>query len=309
MKLNTILKFYTKMDPIGKILLFIVLLLLSISICKIVFTNNTKENFQNEVYYNDNYNYSNNNMFDNFYASIYDFIAYDETKNSFEIKKIIELTNPAADSRILDIGSGTGHHVNALNENYCGDIIGIDKSLDMTNYSKHIYPDISASFQNIDITTSKEFPNQYFSHILCLYFTIYYIKDQKLFLQNCFNMLQNNGYMILHLVNKDAISTLLRPDYVNGVSNNYIPKTTIDFNKFQYISTFDTSVDNKNVIFNEQFTFKNGKKRTHTHSIFMNDQEHILNFARNVGFIVHAKVDMTDCNYDNHYLYILKKPY
>ena len=41
----------------------------------------------------------------------------------------------------------------------------------------------------------------------------------------------------------------------------------------------------------------------------MNDQEVILNYARSAGFIVHAKVDMTDCDYDNHYLYILKKPY
>jgi 2-polyprenyl-3-methyl-5-hydroxy-6-metoxy-1,4-benzoquinol methylase len=311
MKFNSILKTYTKMDPIGKILLFIVLFLLTISICKVVFKNNSNEGFQNDVYSNGNYDNINKNkdMFDNFYASIYDFIAFDEGKNNFEIKKIIELTNPNMNSVILDIGSGMGHHVKALNENYCGEIIGIDKSLDMVNYSKHIHPDISASFQNIDITTGKAFPNQHFSHILCLYFTIYYIQDQKSFLHNCFNMLQNNGFMILHLVNKDAISTLLRPDYVNGVSNNYVPKTTIDFNKFQYISTFDTSVDNKNVVFKEQFTFKNGKKRTHNHSLFMNDQEVILNYARSVGFIIHAKVDMSDCEYDNHYLYILQKPY
>jgi ubiquinone/menaquinone biosynthesis C-methylase UbiE len=295
----------------GKILLFIILFLLTISICKVVFKKNAKEGFKNDIYQNDSYDNTNTNtnMFDNFYTSIYDFIAFDQKKNIFEVKKIIELTNPNMNSVILDIGSGLGHHVKALNENYCGDIIGIDKSLAMVDYSKHIYPDISASFQNIDITTGNAFPNQHFSHILCLYFTIYYIQDQKKFLQNCFNMLQNNGYLILHLVNKDGISTLLRPDYVNGVSDNYVPKTTIDFNKFQYISTFDTSVDDKNVIFKEQFTFKNGKKRIHNHSLFMNDQEVILNYARNVGFIIHAKVDMTYCEYDNHYLYILKKPY
>lgn len=307
MKLNIFFKTYTKLNLISKILVFIVFFLLTISICKVVFKNNRTECFQNEVYYNDNY--SNYNMFDKFYASVYDFIAFDEKKNNFEIKKIIELTNPTMNSVILDIGSGIGHHVKALNENYCGDIVGIDKSLDMIDYSKHVYPDISASFQNIDITTSKAFPNQHFSHILCLYFTIYYIQDQKTFLQNCFNMLQNNGYMILHLVDKDGISTLLRPDYVNGVSNNYVPKTTIEFNKFQYISTFDTSVDHKNVIFKEQFMFQDGKKRTHNHSLFMHNQEIILGYARSVGFIVHAKVDMTNCDYDNHYLYILKKPY
>lgn len=303
MKLNSISKIYYKLHSIGKILFFIVLLLITISFCKLIFKKDKyTEGFQNV-------DFNNTNVYDTFYASIYDFIAYDEKKNDFEIKKIIELTNPNMNSVILDIGSGLGHHVKALNDNYCGEIIGIDKSSDMVDYAKHLYPDISASFQNIDISKFEPFPSQHFSHILCLYFTIYYIQDQKRFLQVCFNMLQNNGFLILHLVNKDGISTLLRPDYVNGVSNNYIPKTTIDFNKFQYTSNFDTTFDNKNIVFKEQFVFKNGKKKNKTHSLFMNDHEIILNYARSVGFIIHGKVDMLVCDYDNHFLYILKKPY
>ena len=307
MNFKSILKTYTKLNNIGKILVFIVLFLLTIHICNVVFKNETRSHYREVEGFDNNYNQ--NNMYDDFYASIYDFIAFDNDKNNFEVKKIIEWTNPDMNSVILDIGSGLGHHVKELNEKYCGDIIGIDKSQDMVDYSKHLYPDISASFLNIDITTGSAFPKQHFSHILCLYFTIYYIQDQKLFLQNCFNMLQNNGYLVLHLVNKDNISTILRPDYVNDVLHNYIPKTTIDFNKFQYSSNFDTSLDDKNVVFKEQFVFKNGEKRTHNHNLFMNDPEVILNFVRSVGFIVEGKIDMADCNYENHYLYILKKPY
>ena len=304
MNLKSILKTYTKLGHIGKTLVFIVLFLLTISICNVVFKKETTSHYV-EGFDNNN----KNNMYDKFYASIYDFIAFDDNKNQFEINKIIEWTNPDMNSVILDIGSGLGHHVNNLHEAYCGDIVGIDKSKDMVDYSKLLYPDISASFHNIDITTGNAFPKQHFSHILCLYFTIYYIQNQKSFLQNCFNMLQNNGYMILHLVNKDGITTLLRPDYVNSVSYDYIPKTTIDFNKFQYSSNFDTTFDDKNILFKEQFVFKNGEKRIHNHNLFMNDQEVILNFARSVGFIIEGKIDMTDCNYEHHYLYILKKPY
>ena len=205
--------------------------------------------------------------------------------------------------------SGKSELDNALNDLNCGDIIGIDKSVDMVNYSKNIYPDISASFHNIDITTGHSFPNQHFSHILCLYFTIYYIDNQKLFLQNCFNWLKNDSFMVLHLVNKNGISTLINPNYVNGMTSNSQPKTTIDFNQFQYTSNFDTSVESNTILFKEQFVFKNDNKKLHTHSLNMIDQEVILNYARTAGFIVHGKLNMTECNYHHHYLYILKKPF
>jgi 2-polyprenyl-3-methyl-5-hydroxy-6-metoxy-1,4-benzoquinol methylase len=291
---------FSKSNYILNTLLFLGSFLISISICKMFFK---------KEYHIEGFDTQSNNEFNHFYASIYDFVAFDDNKNMFEIKKIIELTQPDVNSVMLDIGSGMGHHVNALNDLYCGDIIGIDKSVDMVNYSKKNYPDISASFHNIDITTGHSFSNQQFSHILCLYFTIYYIDNQKLFLQNCFNWLKNDCFMVLHLVNKDGISTLLNPNYVNGITSNYEPKTTIDFNKFQYTSKFDTSVDSNKVLFKEHFAFKNGNKKLHTHTLNLIDQEVILNYARSAGFIVHGKVNMTDCNYDNHYLYILKKPF
>jgi SAM-dependent methyltransferase len=302
MSLKSIQKIYTNISPIGKILFLLAIFLLTISICKLLFSYEPKsshiEGFDTQIV-----------AYDKFYASIYDFIAFDADKNKFEIDKFVEFTNPNATSVILDIGSGMGHHVKALSDDYCGDIIGVDKSPDMINFSKKLYPDLSGSFLNIDITTGSSFPNQHFSHILCLYFTIYYIDNQKMFLQNCFNWLQNDGYMILHLVDKKSITTLLKPDYVNGITNEFEPKTTIDFNKFQYTSKFEPTSDPNKILFNEEFSFKNGEKKNQSHNLNMNDQEVILNFARSVGFIVHGKIDMNDCNYENHYLYILKKPY
>ena len=64
MKLNSIFKTYTKMDSIGKTLFFIVLFLLTISICKVVFKNKTEEGFQNDVDSNEHFN--NIDMFDKF---------------------------------------------------------------------------------------------------------------------------------------------------------------------------------------------------------------------------------------------------
>lgn len=305
MSYHSLYIFYFKLNNIAKSLLFIVLFLLVISISKALFHSSsthleTFENYDTELV--------NSNLYDDFYASIYDFITFDKSKNDFEIEKIIDLTNPNMNSIILDIGCGMGHHVNALHQNYCGKVYGIDQSYHMVNYAKTLYPDLSGSFFNVDIRYNN-FPQHHFSHILCLFFTIYYIPEQQLFFKNCFNLLQNNGFLILHLVDKNSITTLLRPDYVNGISYNYLPKTTIDFNKFTYSSHLDSSSDSNIILFKEQFAFKNGKKRTHNHSLFLNEHENILNIARKVGFIISSVIDMKSCNYNNHFLYILKKPF
>ena len=58
----------------------------------------------------------NNDVYDPFYASIYDNLTLDESKNNFEINRIVEKTSKMENNRVLDIGCGTGHHVNLLNK-------------------------------------------------------------------------------------------------------------------------------------------------------------------------------------------------
>ena len=43
--------------------------------------------------------------------------------------------------------------------------------------------------------------------------------------------------------------------------------------------------------------------------LYMEDIRTILNIAKQVGFIFHAKVDMEDIGDDNQYLYILERPH
>ena len=53
---------------------------------------------------------------DDFYVSVYDDLLFNKIKNEYEISAIINRTGPTSHSRILDIGSGTGHHVGELNK-------------------------------------------------------------------------------------------------------------------------------------------------------------------------------------------------
>ena len=50
-------------------------------------------------------------IYDDFYANIYDDLVYNPNKNNYEIIEILAATEHNQESSLLDIGSGTGHHV------------------------------------------------------------------------------------------------------------------------------------------------------------------------------------------------------
>ena len=56
-------------------------------------------------------------IYDDFYGNIYDDLVFNKIKNDFEVGTIINKTGPTQESIILDVGSGTGHHVAAFEEN------------------------------------------------------------------------------------------------------------------------------------------------------------------------------------------------
>ena len=78
-------------------------------------------------------------IYDYFYFNIYDEIIFNGIKNDYEIGKIMT-TKPSSKSVILDIGSGTGHHVGELNKmGY--NAKGIDISPSMVKKAKQNYPE------------------------------------------------------------------------------------------------------------------------------------------------------------------------
>jgi SAM-dependent methyltransferase len=257
-------------------------------------------------------------VFDDFYASIYDDLVYSELKNEFELGEIVNKTSPTASSKFLDIGSGTGHHVKAL-QNKGFNVIGIDKSDAMVKLSKENYPDITVRVG--DAMNAMEFQPGEFTHITCLYFTIYYIKDKASFFANCINWLKPGGYLILHLVDKDNFDPVVpaanpfivySPQYY---SKDRIKTSNVVFNNFSYKGQFDPRgadmgiFPNDFVIYREIFKdSSNGNVRENTHQLYMESQNAILSKARNVGFIENAQIDMNGCQYENQYLYILQKP-
>jgi SAM-dependent methyltransferase len=251
-------------------------------------------------------------IYDKFYASIYNDLVYDKVKNEYEVGEIINATHPTNQSLILDIGSGTGQHVAALNDaGY--PTVGLDLSPSMVGIAKKKYPNLK--FKQGSALEFMLYPADSFTHILCLYFTIYYIKDKGRFIKNCFDWLKPGGYFILHLVNRDKFDPILNTaDPLQLVSaqryaKKRITNSLIKFKDFKYRGDFKLNKKNNTATFEEIFKDDKTKHiRQNIHKMYMPTQKHILSIAKENGFILLGKIDMVPVQYEYQYLYILQKP-
>jgi len=314
MKINNSIKsittFYNKLSIFGKILLFITLLLIVVVFFNSInkhFINN-KEGFQQS----DQFLFKKGNeVYDDFYSEVYDYLVFNGIKNDYEIGSIINSTKPTETSIILDVGSGTGHHVSTLSEKNLN-VIGIDLSPSMVKEAKKKYPQYK--FQLGDVLDSHQFKYNSFTHILCFYFTIYYFQDKRRFFDNCMDWLMPGGYLIVHLVDREKFDPILPPGnplYIvspQKYAKERITKTKITFDEFVYNSEFNLDKTNDIATFDEKFKFNNGKVRKQQQVLYMEDSDTILTIAQQCGFILHGKIDLVKCAYENQYLYIFVKP-
>jgi len=262
-------------------------------------------------------NYEVPDVYDDFYATIYDDLVFNKNKNDYEIGKWITHTKPTEKSVVLDIGSGTGHHVSSL-KSHGYQAIGIDISPSMVKKSQETYPELK--FQVADVTNSGIFQPDSFTHITCFYFTLYYIQNKRAFFDNCMRWLTPGGFLAVHVVNRDKFDPILpagNPFTIvspQKYAKKRITTTTVKFDEFEYKSNFDmketiSSDTEPNAIMKETFkNNKNGNVRQNEHKLYMLTQAEILDIAKASGFIIDSKIDMIDCQYDSQYVYILQKP-
>ena len=251
---------------------------------------------------------TNKDIYDDFYCDIYDKLMYDKNKIDYEIEEIVRVTKIDKKSAIIDVGSGNGHHVGAL-YNAGLTAVGIDLSKSMVESSKKKYP--NCYFKTGDIMKSFDGHKKLYSHILCMYFTIYYIEDKTAFFKKCYKLLKSGGYLVLHLVNRDTFDPMIslsNPLLIvspQSVAKERITKSAVRFKGFQYKADF--KIDNKKDIglFEEKMVDDQKKVRKNIHTLFMEKQKDIIQKALKQGFLLDGKIDMTPVQYENQYLYIL----
>ena len=293
---------FNKTSTWGKILIFITLILVGLSLFTV-----KKEGFTNYGVFS--YNES-SNIYDDFYSNIYDVLAQSSSKNVYEIGEIIQQTSPTQKSIILDVGCGTGGHVSLLkNKGYS--VVGIDKSEHMIKKAKEKYSD--CNFKIADVLRNNIFYTNSFTHILCLNLTLYYMEDKDLFFKNCLAWLKPGGYLVVHLVNRELFYPNISSSKNAFVLNNsYENKERIKYSKmktddFTYTSNFNLDRNTDIAKFREKFEFRDGKIKKQDHKLYMPSEKSIVNMAQGQGFIFQGIIDLMNIGYEYNNLYIFVK--
>jgi SAM-dependent methyltransferase len=300
---------YNKCSLWCKILIFMSLLLLLVLVFKGLKSNKFVEGFEQ----NDKFLIkTGSGIYDDFYADIYDYLVFNNLKDDYEVGYIMNSASPSSQSKVLDIGCGTGHHVASLGAKGL-DVIGVDISPSMIKKAKENFPDYK--FNVGDALDGSIFEPDSFTHILCMYFTIYYFKDKTKFFNNCFKWLSPGGYLIVHLVDRDRFDPILPPGnpllYVSPqrYAKERITSTKVKFTDFSYSADFQLDDKNDKALFVEKFkNDSDGKVRKHEHEMYMPDIQQIVDEAQSCGFIVESKADLLQCQYEYQYLYVFVKP-
>lgn len=251
-------------------------------------------------------------IFDDFYANIFDQLFFKQFSTNYEIGSIVNETSPTEKSIILDIGSKTGNVVGLLQERGFDNVTGLDQSQSMITKSKENYP--TAKFLKGSPTQSMTFDRESFTHIMILNQTFYMFNDQRQIIQNCYDWLKPGGYFIINLVNKDLFDPL--PPCTNPLflvspqrfSKKRITKGKATFNNFNYESNFFT-FPNDNVMYQEIFKdTTTGNVRQNELGLTMPKQATVVSMCSQIGFNSLSKIDLVKGQKSYQYLYIFYKP-
>lgn len=247
--------------------------------------------------------------YDEFYAHIYDKIHLPEDRCKNELKLILEATSADETSVFLDVGCGTGETLKTLND-VGARCFGIDKSEAMVKTAQT--KTNSEAIKNADVLDAMNYDRQTFSHILCLYHTIYEIENKAKFFQNCRYWLKNGGVLVVHLVDKGKFNTVMPSAHPYMIDNpqkyvsERITKSSVNFIDFEYDSKYDIQDGPVSTIM-ETFTDAATQKiRQNERRLFMESEDVILKTALNNGFSLYGKINLEPVNSDEHQsLYLL----
>ena len=313
MKENSIASIFNDLSGWAIILILVLILLVVVATFNMIMNRNKSFNNQEGFEQKDVLTLKEGpEIYDNFYAGIYDQLVFNQAKDNYEIGEIINATKPTSDSIVLDIGSGTGHHV-ALLESQKIKATGVDSSEAMVKKAEENYPQYKFVEGNV-MDSSLFMPGSY-THILCLYFSIYYFKDKMAFFNNTMKWLMPGGFLVVHVVERDKFDPILPPANPlflvspQRYAKERITQSKVMFNNMEYVANFNLDADKNIATFTEKFKEKDSDKtRKNKHIFYMEPHKAIIVMAQEAGFLLQGKIDLLKVGYEYQYLYIFVKP-
>lgn len=254
----------------------------------------------------------NSTLYDDFYVNIYDTLLYDPIKKTYEVTNIIGHSKMDKKSIVLDIGSGIGHHINELN-NRGINTIGLETSKAMIKKCKSKFNSMNLDIKYGNAMDSMIFETDQFTHILCLFYTFYYMPSQEDFLRNCNKWLRFNGYLVVHIVDREMFHPIVPPSEIFSIptqvlakDNKRITESIVKFKGFDYKSNFKQNGDK--ALFTEIFTdTASGNIRKNIHNLTIYTKEDYEKMFTAAGFKIKSIIDLDNVRYHYQHLYVLQK--
>ena len=258
--------------------------------------------------------------YDEFCAKVYDALVQPIVRAPLETKVAMEWMArqgiPKEELRIMDLGCGTGIHVELFVQQGVPVVVGVDKSAAMIAEGLKRFPHLNDSegdqlLRVGDATDPSVSSNEQFNLITMFYFTIYMIPDRVQMLKNIYNWLAPGGTFVVHIVNKlkfDAQLESCSPWVAfspQKYSEERLTKSEVFFDKFDY--TGDFQLHGSRAMYEETFKFKDGRVRKHEQRLWMPNIADIVAEITSVGFALQPHQDLTAAGLEYTYLMFFTK--
>ena len=268
--------------------------------------------------------YENDELFDDFYSSVYDNLTQLSARFPQEVALIVNQWKKKSGTDtmdILDCGCGTGIASVLFAKMDVNSVIGLDKSDSMLRRARAVtLPSANlpsgqkdtVSFLKGDMNQQHTFSGGQFSHAALLFFTVYYSTDPTGLFRNLFHWIRPGGELAIEVVNKYKFDPLLESaspfvgTTIQKYSKKRVTKSKVEFDKFSYEAEFD--LQDPTAEFREVFRFPDKSVRRQRHTLDMRDIKDFVHIAQTSGWTYGGYVDLMSAGFEYAYVLIFTHP-
>jgi len=263
--------------------------------------------------------YEDDQVFDEFYASVYDNLTQLAGRYPQEVSLIVHQWKKVSETDnmdVLDCGCGSGIATIMFAKQGVNSIIGLDKSDAMLRRGRAVIlpaaglseeQNSTVQFIQGDMTQPYTFSPGQFSHAAVLFFTIYYTRDPGTVFRNLYTWIRPGGQLAVEVVNKYKFDPLLESASpfvgvsLQKYSKKRVTKSKVEFDQFSYEANFE--LQDPQAEFREVFRFKDGTVRRQRHSLMMKDINELVHIAQTAGWNYTGYIDLLTVGFE--YAYVL----
>ena len=268
--------------------------------------------------------YENEELYDEFYCSVYDNLTQLAGRYPQEISLIVHQWKKTAEvdsMDVLDCGCGTGIASVFFAKQGVKSITGLDKSESMLRRARNVTLPAasltaeqrdSITFLNGDMHQQMTFSPGQFSHAVLLFFTIYYSNDPTAVFRNLYHWVRPGGQIAIEVVNKYKFDPMLESasPFVGVSLQKYSKKrhmkSNVEFDKFSYEAEFD--LQDPQAEFRETFRFSDDSVRRQRHTMYMRDINDLVHVAQTAGWNYNGYIDLVTAGFEYAYVLMFTHP-